>query len=47
MKEKSLIMKLLQEVVYATVKGFDIKCTDSNMYQSLRFSIQWLQVIIK
>lgn len=46
-KEKALILNIiLQEMAYATVKGFDFKYTDSNMYQSLRFIIQWLQVII-
>ncbi|KAI8340848.1 hypothetical protein BC941DRAFT_227149 [Chlamydoabsidia padenii] len=33
-----------QEIVYATVKDLDVKYTDSNMYQSVRAGIQWLQI---
>lgn len=40
----SVINRNAQEIIFATVKGFDFKYTDSNMYQSLRFSIQWLQI---
>jgi vacuolar protein sorting-associated protein 13A/C len=44
----TLLMTFLffqQEMAYATIKGLEFKYIDSNMYQSLRFSIQWLQVI--
>ncbi|RCH94872.1 hypothetical protein CU097_000818, partial [Rhizopus azygosporus] len=40
----SLINRDPQEIAYATIKGIDFKYTDSNMYQSLRLSIDWLQV---
>ncbi|KAI8075646.1 hypothetical protein BDF21DRAFT_495147 [Thamnidium elegans] len=40
----SVINKNAAEIVFASVKGFDFKYTDSNMYQSLRLGIQWLQI---
>lgn len=40
----SVIDKNAAEIVFASVKGFDFKYTDSNMYQSLRLSIRWLQI---
>jgi hypothetical protein len=38
------MLYLLQEMAYATVKGFDFKYIDSNMYQSVRLCAQWIQV---
>ncbi|CAO3651068.1 unnamed protein product [Cunninghamella blakesleeana] len=40
----SLINKRLQELAYITFRGMEIKLTDSNMYQSLRWNIKWLQI---
>ncbi|ORX52050.1 hypothetical protein DM01DRAFT_1408497 [Hesseltinella vesiculosa] len=40
----SIINQRSQEVLYASIKGVDIKFTDSNLYQSVRVSIQWLQI---
>jgi vacuolar protein sorting-associated protein 13A/C len=33
-----------QEMAYVSLKDLEIKLTDSSIYQSLRVSIQWLQV---
>ncbi|GAA5798753.1 hypothetical protein HPULCUR_004159 [Helicostylum pulchrum] len=40
----SVINKDAAEIVFASVKGFDFKYTDSNMYQSLRLGVRWLQI---
>ncbi|KAI8884432.1 hypothetical protein K501DRAFT_332624 [Backusella circina FSU 941] len=40
----SIINKQVQELAFITVKGLDFKYTDSNLYQSIRLSIQWLQI---
>ncbi|KAI8384441.1 uncharacterized protein BYT42DRAFT_612143 [Radiomyces spectabilis] len=40
----SLINRQLQEIAYITFRGFDIKFTDSNMYQSVRWNIEWVQI---
>ncbi|RCH95152.1 hypothetical protein CU098_002571, partial [Rhizopus stolonifer] len=40
----SVINRHAQELAYATMKGLDFKYTDSNMYQSIRLSLQWLQI---
>ncbi|CAO3587114.1 unnamed protein product [Absidia cylindrospora] len=40
----SVVNRQLQELMYASFKGMDIKVTDSNMYQSLRWNIRWLQI---
>ncbi|KAI9475459.1 MAG: hypothetical protein EXX96DRAFT_266961 [Benjaminiella poitrasii] len=40
----SLINRHAQEVAFATIKGLEFKYMDSNMYQSIRLSLQWLQI---
>ncbi|KAI7898920.1 uncharacterized protein BX663DRAFT_555462 [Cokeromyces recurvatus] len=40
----SLINRHVQEVAFATIKGLGFKYIDSNLYQSIRLSIQWLQI---
>lgn len=40
----SLIDRGLQELVYVTFKGIDLKLTDSALYHSLRWSIDWVQI---
>ncbi|KAI8385604.1 hypothetical protein BD560DRAFT_383802 [Blakeslea trispora] len=40
----SLIDRRLQEVAYATFRGIDLKLTDSTMYHSLRWNIDWVQI---
>lgn len=40
----SLINRHAQEMAFASIKGLDFKYTDSNMYQSVRLGLQWLQV---
>ncbi|RCI05461.1 hypothetical protein CU098_001873, partial [Rhizopus stolonifer] len=40
----SLIDRRLQEVAYVTFKGIDLKLTDSTMYHSLRWNIDWVQI---
>ncbi|KAG0185188.1 hypothetical protein DFQ28_009826 [Apophysomyces sp. BC1034] len=40
----SIINKHIQEMALATVKGLDFKYKDSNLYQSIRLNIQWLQI---
>ena len=40
----SIINKQLQELAYATLKGIDLKLTDSVMYHSLRWNIDWVQI---
>lgn len=40
----SLINKQLQELAYLTLKGIDLKLTDSAMYHSLRWNIDWVQI---
>lgn len=40
----SLINKQLQELAYLTLKGIDFKLTDSAMYHSLRWNIDWVQI---
>ncbi|KAG1472355.1 hypothetical protein G6F56_001588 [Rhizopus delemar] len=40
----SVIDKDAEELTFATIKGIEFKYTDSNMYQSLRLSIEWFQV---
>ncbi|CEP17102.1 hypothetical protein [Parasitella parasitica] len=40
----SLINRNAQELAFATIKGLDFKYTDSNMYQSMRLGLQWLQI---
>ncbi|KAG2213335.1 hypothetical protein INT46_007194 [Mucor plumbeus] len=40
----SLINRHAQEMAFASIKGLDFKYTDSNMYQSMRLGLQWLQI---
>ncbi|CAO0798122.1 unnamed protein product [Mucor circinelloides] len=40
----SLINRHAQEMAFASIKGLDFKYTDSNMYQSVRLALQWLQI---
>ncbi|KAI8968041.1 hypothetical protein BDF20DRAFT_917267 [Mycotypha africana] len=40
----SIVNRKYQEISYATVKGFDLKYTDSNLYQSIRLGLRWLQI---
>ncbi|EIE88932.1 hypothetical protein RO3G_13643 [Rhizopus delemar RA 99-880] len=40
----SLIDRGLQELVYVTFKGIDLKLTDSALYHSLRWRIDWVQI---
>ncbi|KAI9491569.1 hypothetical protein BDB00DRAFT_766791 [Zychaea mexicana] len=40
----SVVNKRMQEMAYATIRALEFKYTDSNLYQSVRASIQWLQV---
>ncbi|KAI8363865.1 hypothetical protein EDC96DRAFT_608831 [Choanephora cucurbitarum] len=40
----SIINRHAQELAYATIKGLDLKYTDSNMYQSIRLGLRWLQI---
>ncbi|KAL7310459.1 Vacuolar protein sorting-associated protein 13 [Mucor circinelloides] len=40
----SIINRQLQELAYATLKGIDLKLTDSAMYHSLRWNIDWVQI---
>ncbi|KAF7728851.1 hypothetical protein EC973_005477 [Apophysomyces ossiformis] len=40
----SVINKHIQEMALATIKGLDLKYKDSNLYQSIRLNIQWLQI---
>ncbi|KAI9302632.1 hypothetical protein BJ944DRAFT_290009 [Cunninghamella echinulata] len=40
----SVINKRNQEIAYMTIRDFSFTYTDSNLYQSLRMGIQWLQI---
>ncbi|KAI8888651.1 hypothetical protein K501DRAFT_320796 [Backusella circina FSU 941] len=40
----SLINRHLQEVMFACIKGFDCKLTDSALYHSLRLNVAWVQI---
>ncbi|KAL0077823.1 hypothetical protein F4703DRAFT_1910666 [Phycomyces blakesleeanus] len=40
----SVINKQVQELIFTTIKGLDFKYSDSNLYQSVRASIKWLQI---
>ncbi|KAI9272903.1 hypothetical protein BDA99DRAFT_569176 [Phascolomyces articulosus] len=40
----SIVNKRMQEMAYVTIRALDFKYTDSNLFQSVRTSIQWLQV---
>jgi vacuolar protein sorting-associated protein 13A/C len=40
----SIITKQLDELAYATLKGVDLKLSDSVMYHSLRWNIDWVQI---
>jgi vacuolar protein sorting-associated protein 13A/C len=40
----SLINRHLKEVMFACVKGFDCKLTDSALYHSLRLNVAWIQI---
>jgi vacuolar protein sorting-associated protein 13A/C len=40
----SLINRQLQELAYVTLRGIDLKLTDSAMYHSLRWNIDWVQI---
>ncbi|KAI9315667.1 hypothetical protein BX666DRAFT_1957951, partial [Dichotomocladium elegans] len=40
----SLVNRKLQELVYTTFRGFELKLTDSTMYQSIRWNILWVQI---
>ncbi|KAI9480349.1 MAG: hypothetical protein EXX96DRAFT_521344 [Benjaminiella poitrasii] len=40
----SLINRELQELAYATLRGINLKLTDSNLYHSLRWNIDWVQI---
>ncbi|KAF7732148.1 hypothetical protein EC973_006403 [Apophysomyces ossiformis] len=40
----SVVDQRLQEIVYITFRGFDVSIKDSNLFQSLRWNIHWVQV---
>ena len=40
----SMVNKQLQEIAYITFRGLELKYTESNMYQSLRWFIKWVQI---
>ncbi|KAG0748282.1 hypothetical protein G6F57_007048 [Rhizopus arrhizus] len=40
----SVIDRNAKELAFATIKDLEFKYTDSNMYQSLRLSIEWFQI---
>ncbi|KAI8877271.1 DUF1162-domain-containing protein [Backusella circina FSU 941] len=40
----SIINQQLEELAYATLKGVDLKLSDSAMYHSLRWNIDWVQI---
>ncbi|KAG1248448.1 hypothetical protein G6F68_013787 [Rhizopus microsporus] len=40
----SIIDRNSQELALATIKRFEFKHTDSNLYQSIRLGIEWIQV---
>jgi vacuolar protein sorting-associated protein 13A/C len=43
----SMITKNAQEMLFVTLKEIYFKFTDSNIYQSIRLGIQWIQVMGK
>ncbi|KAI9014452.1 hypothetical protein CLU79DRAFT_890124 [Phycomyces nitens] len=40
----SIINKQVRELIFTTIKGLDFKYSDSNLYQSVRCSVKWLQI---
>lgn len=40
----SFITRELQELAYVTFKGIDFKFTDSTMYHSIRWNVDWVQI---
>ncbi|KAG1472650.1 hypothetical protein G6F56_001412 [Rhizopus delemar] len=40
----SMVDRYSRELALATVKRFEFKYTDSKMYQSLRLSVEWIQI---
>ncbi|KAI8144971.1 hypothetical protein BJV82DRAFT_536853 [Fennellomyces sp. T-0311] len=40
----SIINRRAQELAYTTIRSLEFKYTDSNLYQSVRASIQWFQI---
>ncbi|RCI00207.1 hypothetical protein CU097_014138 [Rhizopus azygosporus] len=40
----SLIDRQLQELAYITFRGIDLKLSDSTLYHSLRWNIDWVQI---
>ena len=40
----SMVNKRLQEIAYITFRGLELKFTESNMYQSVRWIIKWVQI---
>ncbi|KAI9493351.1 hypothetical protein BDB00DRAFT_946102 [Zychaea mexicana] len=40
----SMVNKRLQEIAYVTFRGLELKFTESNMYQSVRWNIKWVQI---
>ncbi|KAG0173105.1 hypothetical protein DFQ30_008890 [Apophysomyces sp. BC1015] len=40
----SVIDRHLQEIVYITFRGVDVTIKDSNLYQSLRWNVHWVQI---
>ncbi|KAI9031000.1 hypothetical protein CLU79DRAFT_842748 [Phycomyces nitens] len=40
----SFINRRLEEIAYITLRGLNISFKDSNIYQSLRWSIKWIQI---
>ncbi|CAG8707212.1 4974_t:CDS:2, partial [Acaulospora morrowiae] len=40
----SVINKRMQELLYATMRGLEFKYSDSTLYQSINFTLKWLQI---
>ncbi|KAI9253785.1 hypothetical protein BDA99DRAFT_443164 [Phascolomyces articulosus] len=40
----SFVNRQLQEIAYITFRGLELKFTESNMYQSVRWIIKWVQI---
>ncbi|SAL98237.1 hypothetical protein [Absidia glauca] len=40
----SVVNSSSQEIIYASIKNMNFKYTDSNLYQSIRTSIDWIQI---
>ncbi|CAG8516340.1 7059_t:CDS:10 [Ambispora leptoticha] len=40
----SIINKRMQELAYASMRGMELKYSDSTLYQSINFVVRWLQI---